>query len=159
MAKAKQPSKNGKRMGRPRKWMPSEDDYAKVERFAGLLPLDPRGRNIPALGDLFNVSAATMRNRMLEDPELRGAYQRGRANAVGRMALSLYQQGISGNVTAQIFYLKTQGGWTERTEHHHYLSLVQRLTAMTPEELLELEDMDDDAVIGLLTAGSSEEEQ
>lgn len=39
-----------------------------------------------------------------------------KVKAVARMAGALYRSGINGNVTAQIFYLKTQGGWKEPRE-------------------------------------------
>lgn len=36
--------------------------------------------------------------------------------AIGRMAVALYRKGLRGNVTAQIFYLKCQGGWQSATD-------------------------------------------
>lgn len=39
-----------------------------------------------------------------------------RADGVKQIGGALFRNAIKGNVTAQIFYLKTQGGWRE-TEH------------------------------------------
>ena len=45
--------------------------------------------------------------------------QRGKAVALAKVADTLYQQAISGNLTAAIFYLKSQGGWSERHQIEH----------------------------------------
>ena len=50
------------------------------------------------------------------DEDIDAIYKKGRSAGLAKMASSLFQNGIKGNVTAQIFYLKTQGGWRE-VEH------------------------------------------
>lgn len=39
--------------------------------------------------------------------------QNSKALRLGNVAGALYNNAITGNVTAQIFYMKTQGGWRE----------------------------------------------
>lgn len=39
--------------------------------------------------------------------------------ATGKVAHTLYQQAIKGNVTAAIFWLKVRGGWREKTTVEH----------------------------------------
>lgn len=111
--------KESKQMGRPMGWTPSEDDYNKIEKFSGVLPLESPHPQVPTLGDMFGVSATTLRRRMKDDERLVAAYKKGRASAAGLMGATLYQKGRRGNVTAMIFYLKTQAGWSETTKVEH----------------------------------------
>jgi DNA-binding XRE family transcriptional regulator len=39
--------------------------------------------------------------------------------AVAKIAEKLYAEALAGNMTAMIFYLKTQAGWRERQEIEH----------------------------------------
>ena len=65
------------------------------------------------LADFFGMSERTFRNRKMEDDRIDAAYKKGRASAVAKVGTSLIQQALGGNITAAIFYLKTQGGWKE----------------------------------------------
>jgi len=53
--------------------------------------------------------------------EYRDELKFGKTMATMNMAGALYKNGIKGNVTAQIFWMKTQGGteWHERYRHEH----------------------------------------
>jgi hypothetical protein len=100
-------SGNGKKNGRPRKWTP---DYEQVEKLSSVLSQDQ-------MADYFGIAASTFRRYMRGDDDLTIAYKKGRAKALSGVGASLLQKARGGNLTAMIFYLKTQGGWRE-TEHH-----------------------------------------
>jgi hypothetical protein len=99
----------------------SEGDRARVERLAAVLTLEQ-------LADYFGLSERTMFRRLDEDPLLMAAYKAGKATAIMTVATSLYSDATSGvcehcgrggNLTAKIFYLKTQAGWREVNRHEH----------------------------------------
>lgn len=102
-------STNGK-MGRPRAWEPTEKEYEMVEKLAAVLTQDQ-------LADLFGISASTFREYKRRDERLSVAYKKGRAQAISAVGTSLLKQARAGNITAMIFYLKTQAGWRE-VDHH-----------------------------------------
>lgn len=41
----------------------------------------------------------------------------GRVDAIANVGRKLYESAMSGNTTAQMFYLKTKGGWSETNKH------------------------------------------
>ena len=41
----------------------------------------------------------------------------GRIDAIAQVGQKLYQNAISGNLSAQMFYLKTRAGWSETNKH------------------------------------------
>ena len=85
------------------------DEIQQVEKLAAVLRLDD-------IADFLGISERTLRNRITEDPKVGAAYKRGRQRAIAGVATSLLQQARDGNLTAMIFYLKTQAGWRE-TRH------------------------------------------
>lgn len=125
-------------------WEPSQNEIQDAERLAGLL-------TVAQLADYLGVSERTLHRRLADHDGLRAAYKKGRARTIGVIASQLVQAARDGNITAQIFYLKTQAGWRERDVIEHRHVLVERLLTMTPEELLEIETSDSEDVIrGLL---------
>ena len=91
--------------GRPPKKL-TDEQIAQVEALAAYLTSEQ-------IADYLGIGRTTFYSIMDREPEVSVRYQRGRAAAIGKMAQSLIQSGLSGNTTAQIFYLKTQGGWKE----------------------------------------------
>lgn len=82
----------------------------------------------------------------IDDKTLRKYYAdvlaRGKAVAIHKMGKSLFDQGMSGNTAAAIFWLKTQGGptWRERT------AVEATVVAHTPVDLSKLSDEDLDLI-------------
>ena len=66
------------------------------------------------LADYYGMCENTLRAVEERQPEVSEAYKRGRAKQTARMAQNLVQMAMAGNVTASIFYLKTQAGWKEQ---------------------------------------------
>lgn len=74
------------------------------------------GLNQEQIADFYGMTDRGLRKRFAADQELRIAYQAGRSKAVSRVATNLLAQATktkNPNITAMIFYLKTQAGWKE----------------------------------------------
>lgn len=73
------------------------------------------------LAAFFEVSEATLYNWRNEHPEFLEALSDGKENADAAVAKSLYQQALSGNTTAQIFWLKNRRkrDWRDKQEIDH----------------------------------------
>jgi hypothetical protein len=65
------------------------------------------------VADYFGICENTLREIEKRQPEVSEAYKKGRVKQVASMGSNLIQMAKGGNVTANIFYLKTQGGWRE----------------------------------------------
>lgn len=75
--------------------------------------------NVAAIARKLGVSRATIHKRIQESAALRSAIDDARETMVDNVESALYREVLNGNVTAMIFWLKTQGkrrGWVERTE-------------------------------------------
>lgn len=85
---------------------------AEVETLAAVLTAEQ-------VADYFGIGRRTFYRLMDRDPEVAARYKRGKARAVGAIAQGLIQKARAGNVTAMIFFLKTQGSWRETTAIAH----------------------------------------
>ena len=83
---------------------------AQVEALAAVLS---KGQ----MADYFSISETTLREVESRQPEVFDAYKRGKAKAIGNVAKNLITQAQNGNISAAIFYLKTQAGWKEVQKH------------------------------------------
>ena len=84
-----------------------EEQKVQVEALAAYLTTEQ-------VADYLGIGRTTFYEVMKRDPDVSERYQRGRAKAIANIAQkSIIQQAIEGNVTAGIFYLKTQAGWKE----------------------------------------------
>lgn len=84
----------------------TDDEVRQLEKLAAVLTVEQ-------LGDYFGISGRHLRRRFADDPVLMSAYKRGKSRAVSGVATKLLAMCHEGNVTAMIFYLKTQAGWRE----------------------------------------------
>lgn len=103
----------------------SEEQIIQVEALAAFLTLEQ-------IADYLGVGRTTFFSIMERQPEVSERYKKGRANAIGSVAKSLIQQAREGNTSAQIFYLKTQGGWKETSG----LDLTSSDGSMTPKTII-----------------------
>lgn len=85
---------------------------AQVEALAAVLS---KGQ----MADYFGISETTLREIENRQPEVSDAYKRGKAKAIGNVAKNLISQAQAGNISAAIFYLKTQAGWKETQVNEH----------------------------------------
>lgn len=91
--------------GRPTKVLTPEQ-IAQVETLGSVL-------SIEQISDYFGISKQTFYKIMERQPEIKTQYDKGKAKAIGSVAKGLLQEAQKGNMTAAIFYLKTQAGWRE----------------------------------------------
>jgi pantothenate kinase len=92
-------------MARPAKTL-DEDQIAQVEGLASVL-------SVEQIADYFGMVKNTFYQIMERQPEVYERYKRGKAKAIGTVANGLLKQAREGNLTAAIFYLKTQAKWRE----------------------------------------------
>jgi hypothetical protein len=92
-------------VGRPRKTLTPEQ-VEQVGKLASVLTLEQ-------IADFLEISDSTLRRRMNEDKTVLTAYKKGRARAGAAIGGNIIQQARDGNITAAIFYAKTQMGWRE----------------------------------------------
>ena len=65
------------------------------------------------IADYLGVARNTFDAILERDDKVFEHYKKGKASAIANVAKGLVQQAIEGNMTAAIFYLKTQAGWKE----------------------------------------------
>jgi len=65
------------------------------------------------IADYFDITEKTLRAVEARQPEVFTAYKKGRVKQISSMGSNLVKLATDGNVAANIFYLKTQGGWKE----------------------------------------------
>jgi len=97
-----------RKVGRPSLAL-NANQIKEMETLAAVL-------NHEQIADYFGMHPDTLAKHKARDKEINIAYKKGRAKALASIASSLLQSARSGNITAQIFYLKTQGGWKETTD-------------------------------------------
>lgn len=95
----------GKRKRRYGKFVPTEDELKAVE-LAG------------SWGATREQIAKCFREHGIDlptfDKHLGEVWKRGRAKGGMKIAQTIFNQAISGNVACMFFYMKCQGGWSER---------------------------------------------
>jgi len=69
--------------------------------------------NQQQLADYFMISKETLQQIFKRDDEALCMYKKGRSVAINDIASSLLTKARAGDMTAAIFYLKTQAGWRE----------------------------------------------
>jgi hypothetical protein len=70
--------------------------------------------NKSQVADYFDITEKTLREIEARQPEVSTAYKKGKVKQIASMGSNLVQLAKAGNVSANIFYLKTQGGWKEQ---------------------------------------------
>jgi hypothetical protein len=91
--------------GRPAKEI-TEDQMAQVEALGAVLSLEQ-------VADYFGIGKTTFYAIMERQPEVGERYKKGKSRAISDVAQGLLKQARDGNLTAMMFYLKTQAGWRE----------------------------------------------
>lgn len=90
-------------MGRKR----LEIDVAEVVRLAS------RGLTEEQIAESLGISITTLERRKREGEVFAEAIRRGRALGIAQVANAHFEAALAGNVTAQIFFLKSRAGWKE----------------------------------------------
>ena len=100
-----------------------EKQMAQVEALASVLTLEQ-------MSDYFGIARNTFRAVCERQPEVLEHYKKGKARAIGNVAKNLLTIANEGNLTAIIFYLKTQAGWSEQAEE------IEEKTAPKPTQIV-----------------------
>jgi hypothetical protein len=80
---------------------------AHIEEYAG------RGCTLHQIALQLDVSDSTL-DRWMQQPQVKRAWERGRAIAAGEMTGKLYNLAMAGDTVAVIFWLKSQLGWSDK---------------------------------------------
>ncbi|MFC3086251.1 hypothetical protein [Tabrizicola soli] len=108
---------------------------AEVETLSAVL-------NAEQIADFLGIGRTTFFALLNRDEDLSERYKRGKARAIGAVAQSLVTKARAGNVTAMIFFLKTQGGWRE--------TLEVATPPAAPESMIDLTRLSDETLQELL---------
>lgn len=81
------------------------------------------------IADYLGISKRTFNNMRETDERIDTNYRQGKARGIAKIANGLFQQAVSGNATASMFYLKTQAGWREQVAIDHTSSDGSMATA------------------------------
>jgi hypothetical protein len=103
--------------------MPRKKPVARKKSGPKKVPIDPamveklasQGLNKAQVAAMCGLGESQWYVREQDEPEISEAYKRGKAKGVLTISNALFEQAKSGNTTAQIFYLKCNGGWRENT--------------------------------------------
>lgn len=101
---------NGK-AGRPAKTL-TDKQRGEIETLAAFL-------SIEQLADYFGIGRTTFYALAEKDPEILEHYKRGKSKAIAHIAQGLIQKARAGDTTSAIFFLKTQGRWSETQKLEH----------------------------------------
>jgi hypothetical protein len=71
------------------------------------------------IADYFGISRTTFFEIKSRDEEVSVLYKKGKSEAVASIAAGLLKKAQGGDLGAQIFFLKTQAGWKEKSEIEH----------------------------------------
>lgn len=88
---------------------PTVFDEAQIAQVEALASVLTKGQ----MADYFGITEKTFREVEKRQPDVSTAYKRGKGKAIAGVGSNLIAQARKGNVSAAIFYLKTQAGWKE----------------------------------------------
>lgn len=99
--------------GRPKIKL-TDTQLEQIEKMAGY------GLNMTQIAALLGMSKDTIERRANEDPAISAAIEKGRAEAIHKVAESAYKQAVSGACPAMtMFYLKCRAKWKETQVMEH----------------------------------------
>lgn len=124
-------------MPRPPKTL-TEEEIAQVEELAQTLTSGQ-------IADYFGISRDTFYQIMKHNEEVSRRYKAGKAKVIKEVAQNLIVKAKSGNLSAIVFYLKTQAGWSEKTEVAHSVAPVSK----PPEIGFEAMDLTNEELSGV----------
>ena len=108
-------------------------DLKQVESLAA------NGLTQEQIAAALGISESTLHKRKKENTEFTAAIKRGKAKGIALVTNKLMESIKGGNMTAMIFFLKTQAGWKETNVQEHTGAngkpLIPSAKEMTTDEL------------------------
>lgn len=98
--------KEKKSRGRP-KWIPDKITMERVFNYASV------GLTEEQIANNLGISYQTLNERKNEFSDFADVLKRGKAAGINEVANKLFENAMSGNLGAQIFYLKARANWKE----------------------------------------------
>lgn len=95
------------KMGAKPKLVMDDLKYQHIQNMAGL------GLTIEQIAHYYGISSVTFHKMKRKDKEIENRIKKGKSAAIVTVSGRLMQLINEGNLTAIIFYLKTQAGWKE----------------------------------------------
>ena len=94
------------------------------------------------IADFLGISRRTFIEMLNRDKELSAHYKKGKSEAIAGVAGHLLKNCAKGNVTAQIFFLKTQAGWSEQdiVKHQHSGEFGLVVHKLDDSDIINLQD-------------------
>lgn len=105
------------KMGRPQKAL-SDEQIAEVFQLASRLTKQQ-------IADYLGISFNTLKEIEKRQPEVSEAIKKGKTHQTHEVVGHLLEQCRKGNITAIIFYLKTQAGWSEEQQESRDIPPLQ----------------------------------
>ena len=110
--------------GRPSKIL-SREQLEEVTELAAILKKTQ-------LAEYFGMTEKTFRAVEERQPEVFTAYRKGRAHKIARVASQLMKATERGDMRAIQFFLKTQGGWSEKNQLQIEAAYLLNTTVKNP---------------------------
>jgi hypothetical protein len=126
--------KKQKTKGRP-KFTISDDQKERIGNLAKTLTQEQ-------IADFLGIGRRTFIEMLNRDEKLSAHYKKGKSEAIAGVAGHLLKNCADGNVAAQIFFLKTQAGWSEQdtVKHHHTGEFGLIVHKLEDEDIIDLQD-------------------
>ena len=86
----------------------TDELIARVEALAA------QGLTYEQIASSLGTSRATLDRRRKDSEQLEAAIKAGKAKGIAKVSNALFKAATNGNITAQIFFLKSQAGWNDR---------------------------------------------
>ena len=93
-----------------------KDPFTTAKELEKLKSLAASGIRITDIAAIYRMSKSSLYDFMKKNPAIREHIDMGKSQALYNVAQTLYSKAVAGDLTAAIFYLKTQGGWKEQQE-------------------------------------------
>ncbi len=98
-----------KRIGAKKRIVLTDDEVIQVEKLSAVL-------NTEQIANFFGIHPRSFDNILARDQNVRDAFDKGRSKALALVGGMLLKKALDGNLTAQIFFMKAQGGWRDQNQ-------------------------------------------
>ena len=78
--------------------------------------LSAQGLTSEQIAHVLGMGESTLYEKQVKYPEFSDAIKSGRAKGIATITNALFVSGKSGNLGAQIFYLKNRAGWADKVD-------------------------------------------